>query len=471
MIDLTDENKFHDPTSSPQELERLLDRYPFHATQLQILLHIKTLSSLSSSSEILSPTFSTIIEEATRKVSKNCSSSNHALQWIETYLIPPQTLNALLHIQLDKKKEYKKDSTTDTNFGINNGNTNLMNHISQITGRRGDPNYGLIYIFNLLADTEEEALNWTQDDQSDVLDDDCRSNCTKNSRETFNERSFCENSEQAGRKVHISTLLDFMYRLALACHVLQNWNEEHNQSTDSSNINFIHKGCDDSSDCQKEGSTDGAPFKNPKSVHRQCPDLDQVLECLKMRNMSMVSSLKEFSSKSTAINSNEFNDYDITGPNLMDEVDCKSWLEWNKLNFPQMSSIPSSFMHLALLTSLETNKPSEIREEPQRNQDRTEYDEGNEAGDGGILRGATVDKLSQYAMGNRTMFRFPTLEKAIMASSNMRSIGQEYVTSIDVKSDGNSIIDNGSIVQGGRIGHFAFGLVLMDARLCGKVSQ
>jgi len=471
---MNDGNKIiHDPVgaSSSQELERLLDRYPFNALQLQILLRINALSPLPSLSATSPSKFSEIIDEATRTVSKN-SSTNHALQWIETHLIPPQTLNALLHVE---KEKYKKDSKNDANdsLGTNNGKTNFMNRMSQITGRKGDPNYGLICIFNLLAYMQEGALNWNHDDQSGEIYSECHNNSNRTGQETFDDGSSCENSDQVGiegPKVDIILLLDFMYRLSLACHVLQNWNEEHHQSNDFIYKNEIDKDkdYDKGSDCQKEGSIDGAPSKNPQSVHRECPDLDQVLECLNMQNVAMVSSLKEFSSKRDVSSSQEFNNFDERGPNLMNEVDCQNWLDWNRLNFPQMSSIPSSFMHLALFSSLEEKRSVEVREEPQQNIDATEFDEGNDRDDDDSWEGAMIDKLAQYAMGNRTKFQFPTLEKAIMASSNIRSIGQKYVTSMDVKSDGNSIIDNGSIVQGGRIGHFAFGLVLMDARLCGK---
>ncbi len=167
-------------------------------------------------------------------------------------------------------------------------------------------------------------------------------------------------------------------------------------------------------------------------------DLDMVKTCAGLENKSMIGSLQSFKREPP---SQEGGSIDITKGGFLDWVD---------LYFPQMQCILSTYMHLVLFSTLSNERQTCTDD------DKEDFE---------------PCRTSLYALGNRTMFQFPTMTKLVMATQpDFHALAQrKIVANINVTSE---LIDDPDIMGvGGVIGHFAFGLALMDPKLCGKVSQ
>ena len=204
-------------------------------------------------------------------------------------------------------------------------------------------------------------------------------------------------------------LVHNMYRLGLACHCIQNWGDE------DLNLNAVQK-------------------------------------CAEMENhKTMIRSLETFKRESTSISTVE---------NMNIAIARDDFLDWVELNFPQMQCLLSSYIHLSLFSSL---SQYEDHDHDPRHEDAQEEGESDSDSD------LQPCRLSLYALGNRTIFRFPSLEKLVLADTrpDFHSLSQrKIVASVSVESD--LFHDPNVMGEGGMIGHFAFGLALMDPKLCGK---
>ena len=216
---------------------------------------------------------------------------------------------------------------------------------------------------------------------------------------------------------NVVELISSFYRLGLACHCIQHWGEE--------DLDLEHvKRC--ACVCQESNHEHG-------------------------HHSSMIQSLQTFRV------SGDGHEYE-----KVDHVSSDDFLDWANINFPQMECILSTFMHLWLFSSLGSDSNTK---------DEHEH-EGGEDSDSDSESESEPSRLSVYALGNRTMFQFPSLQQMVLATSHVpdfHSLAQRKIVA-SVKAESDLFHAPDIFGAGGTIGHFAFGLALMDPKLCGKVS-
>jgi len=342
------------PIELADDLSPLLDKYPFTTQQLQLLLKLQTLQQSDENDNETAVAFhlSAIIKEP-------------PIQWIEENLLT------------EPFSDWVQDGM------------NFFECMAMLTGRKGSPSSELLTIYNTTTSASPSTSTSTTDEDEDE-----------------------ESGKVAG---NAAQLVQKFYRLGLACHVIQQWNDD--------------------------GTGTGI-------------DLETVKKCAEKKNTSMITSLQTFN-----------------GEEPVENVDRDTFLNWAELNFPQMKCILSSYIHLALFSFLkaEDNSNTLSTGTPDDDSDGDDGDDSDEDEDED--KDKEPSKLSLYALGNRTMFQFPTLEKLVMAgTSDVHSLAKwKIVAAVDVES---ALLHNPGIMsEGGNIGHFAFGMVLMDPKLCGKVSE
>ena len=130
----------------------------------------------------------------------------------------------------------------------------------------------------------------------------------------------------------------------------------------------------------------------------------------------------------------------------LSEVDERTWHQWVEIEFPQIAGIISSLIHSILFSwqhSADNEQKSNEKDVPSCT-------------------------LVLYAQGNRTLFRFPHLEKLVLASPSASApftSTSQVVATRDVTSAIFGTVMGGS----GVLGHLAFGMACMDPNLCQMV--
>jgi len=230
-------------------------------------------------------------------------------------------------------------------------------------------------------------------------------------------------------RVDAEILLKGLYQIALASHVIQHWNIWNN----------------DDNGHDKEQAEEG------KSASM---DLNSVKMCA-MQNkgpMEMIYSLRRFQQEQQQPETNADNQNN-------DGIECHAFLNWVEIHFPHMNSILSTFLHLALFSTLDSPHPQEII-----------------PGDDGDEQEEDQSTLHLYALGKRIMFQFPALSEFILATANSSSPSKDhdghkhgYKSQLRVvgqmPAQSFFLPDSNS---GGIISHLAFALSLMDTNISGK---
>ena len=233
-------------------------------------------------------------------------------------------------------------------------------------------------------------------------------------------------------RVDAEILLKGLYQISLASHVIQHWNIWNNDDNDN----------------DKEQAEEG------KSASMD--NLNSIKVCA-MQNrgpIEMIYSLRRFQQEQQQ--QPETNDDNQN----KDGIECHVFLTWVEIHFPHMNSILSTFLHLALFSTLDSPHPQEIIGDDSDDEQEEEQ-----------------STLHLYALGKRIMFQFPALSEFILATANnssplknhdddhkhgyksqLRVVGQMPAQSFFLP-DSNS---------GGTISHLAFALSLMHTNISGE---
>ena len=288
------------------------------------------------------------------------------------------------------------------------------------------------------------AINNHNDDENDHQSDTIQSNVT------FDHDDM----------VDVELMIGLLYRLALACHVLQHWSSLTTTRTDIDNA-----GVDDDVD-----SDDGHDLHHIDMLGKVPPKIMiESLASYQVQDNNEASSFNFMDATSS---------FGVGGHNHDEECDdaqvnYETFRNWVELNFPQMACIVSTFLHLALFKDAATSTSSDFVDDNDlcsssySQEDEDEYQLS----------------LVQYARGKRKIFAFPNLRQLVMTKSLLKNVitqkiiatppsssmlfdTQSYTdcnASNDTSSDTSSEYNNKGVT-----GHFAFGMACMDSNLCGK---
>jgi len=231
-------------------------------------------------------------------------------------------------------------------------------------------------------------------------------------------------------RVDAEILLKGLYQIALASHVVQHWNIWNNDDYGKHNKR-----------AEQGTSTSMDHLKNVKMCAMQTKG-----------PMEMIYSLQRFQQEQQQ--QPETNDDNQNN----DGIECHAFLNWVEIHFPHMNSILSTFIHLALFSTLESPHPQEIMQDEEADQ----------------------STMHLYALGKRIMFQFPALSEFILATANSSSPSKDHDDGHDHKHGytsqlrvvgqmpAQSFFLPDREYNGGTISYLAFALSLMDTNISGK---
>lgn len=467
-------------------------------------------TSVSNSSNSNSASFSTIISIA---ASADCQYNNHhsiintnALQWIDAHLLSPYYSKSFLedliqsailhsHVFVNQTKTISTtkpshledphednndddDSDDDHDLQLNNGvHDNIGNYdfnnevainlfleaMSGLSGRKGGgPAFEMKvlyeYILNLRHSHHQQQQEEVEvevggqqkyqqqqvqqrSDQLETDEDEDNSN-GHNFIHTMQSKTF--DMEDV---VDVQEMIGLLYRLALSCHVLQHW------TIDSNNVNDND---DESNDQEREGGEDEteADTGGDSNVRaKKCNsssnlNFDHIASLGTIPPKNMVESLGSYKGASSTSSCDLTSSWvDLA---IASEVNYETFRNWVEINFPQLASLLSSFIHLVLFCG----------------EDGAEH--FNSIVDDDPM---TMDhNLFQYAQGKRKLFQFPQLQQLIKAQSFAHNTISHQIIATPPAS--SILFDtqtyNYDFNDKGVTGHFAFGMACMDSNLCGE---
>lgn len=444
--DSDDYNDNDDHDSIFQQQQQFVEKYPFSPSQLEFLLRIQS---------IVDPKAPEVAADAENNNKPACaiqlsSVVNHpAIHWIEANLPLVRPLSCYIQAFRRHAPPVKKES-------LSNGSTNnvtrstdtFLEAISVLTGRQGLP-------MDTLATVYHSIMLWNGDDDTDGATDDAKIRQLTSAGENPHTRGV----------VTAENIMASLYQIALASHVLLHWDDFVGTAGGTATATATATTCA-SSDADGEQSG-------------QVWNLDTVKHFALLQNSEpyeMIASLKQYHQRQSQLlrtqsqpqpPSQQNTNVETVSKIITTTLECSTFLQWADSYFPQMGSLLSTYLHLALFSC-------SLEDHVQRQQHATTDSENV----------AMHDKLSRYALGNRTMFEFPCLYKMELQHSSkllLLSGGKESKAVTMTVTPTDSLFLSSSVStpegggggrrrrhEGGVINHLAFSLSLMETRLSGQ---
>ncbi len=409
----------------------------------------------------------------------------NAFQWIDTHLITPYYSKSFLlqliecaihhsHVFLVPPPNNSstvtdnngKSSSDDDDDNDDERKNELSMHLfleatGGLCGRKGGPTFEIKVLFDFILKHQQ---NQQQNDDHDFT-----STSTTKLNESF--ASFgmldTQGTFQSDDMINVEEMIAFIYRLALSCHVLQNWtvdNDENEHQDNEENDN------DDGENSHQKGKTK--------------LDLEHIALLGEIPPRNIIESLGSYvgssSSTSPSIASPAFSNF---GENeIKKEVNYETFRNWVEIHFPQMANILSTFIHLAFFSwgidhDDDDNDNEEefvnLDEDAEFGLDDVKSIHNDDDDDDDELK---MNILSLYAQGKRKIFQFPQLEQLIVGKT---LVNKSITNNIIATPPASSILfdtetftyndkDGNKVSSTGPAGHFGFGMACMDSNLCGK---
>lgn len=325
-----------------------------------------------------------------------------ALQWIDSHIFSIQP--HLFSTLLHVAMDLSLPLTTHCAHGTEEqrGEHLFLEAMAGLVARRGGPTWEIRVVFELVRRLEQRL---------DSMD---KQHLDSKPLEETNKISLDYESHPMERDVvepniRPENVLRLMYQMALASHVLLHW------GNDGSSLN-----------------------------------LEQIsnLSCQEAPN-NLVSALKMC--KVDASGTDMFTMGMVEPDEIVSRVDERTWHQWVEIEFPQMAGIISSLVH-TIFFSWQHSTKDEPKESLSQDEETTKEED-------------VPCTLTLYAQGNRTMFRFPHLEKLVLASPSASAPFTSTSQVVDTRNVTSTIFDS-AIGGSGVLGHLAFGMACMDPNLC-----